>query len=90
MKEETVSIKEELLPVSTVEDICTVYVQGTGSTLENTCTVYVHGVGSTVEVTCIVYVQRESIKRERIEMIIKVRISFFAVKQNLFFQNNDL
>ena len=28
MKEETDSIKEEILPVSTVEDTCTVYVQG--------------------------------------------------------------
>ena len=28
IKEETVSIKEEILPVSTVEDTCTVYVQG--------------------------------------------------------------
>ena len=28
MKEETVSIKEEILPGSTVEDTCTVYVQG--------------------------------------------------------------
>ena len=36
MKEETVSIKKEILPGSTVEDTCTVYVQGenmkTGST----------------------------------------------------------
>ena len=28
MKEETVSIKKEILPGSTVEDTCTVYVQG--------------------------------------------------------------
>ena len=28
MKEETFSIKEEILPGSTVEDTCTVYVQG--------------------------------------------------------------
>ena len=47
MKEGTVSIKEEILPGSTVEDTCTVYVQGAGSTIEDSCTVYVQGAGST-------------------------------------------
>ena len=44
------SVKESILPGSTVEDTCTVYVQGAGSTVEDTCTVYV---------------QEEIIKRER-------------------------
>ena len=71
MKEETVSIKEEIHPGSIVEDTCTVYVQGTGSTVEDTCTAYVQGAGSTVEDiedTCTVYVQGESIKREILDI----------------------
>ena len=36
IKEETVSIKEEILPVSTVEDTCTVYVQGEDMKMEST------------------------------------------------------
>ena len=59
------SVKESILPSSTVEDTCTVYVQGAGSSVEDTCTVYVQGAGSTVEDTCTVYVQEEIIKRER-------------------------
>ena len=35
MKEETVSIREEILPGSTVEDTCTVYVQGERIKREN-------------------------------------------------------
>ena len=36
MKEETFSIKEEILPGSTVEDTCTVYVQGERIETEST------------------------------------------------------
>ena len=35
MKEETVSIKVEILPGSTVEDTCTVYVQGKDMKMES-------------------------------------------------------
>jgi len=35
MKEETVSIKVEILPGSTVEDTCTVYVQGEDMKMES-------------------------------------------------------
>ena len=48
--EEILSVKESILPGSTVEDTSTVCVQGAGSTVEDTCTVHV---------------QEEIIKRER-------------------------
>jgi len=82
MKEGTVSIKEEILPGSTVEDTCTVYVQGAGSTVEDSCTVYVQGAGSTVEDTCTVFVQGESIKRESVDIKSK--------KQRIIFQLNKI
>ena len=71
MKEETVFKEEEIRPSSTVENICTVYVQGEGIK-EEECElkkeiVYIKDkviTPSTVENTCTVYVQGEKVKME--------------------------
>ena len=71
MKDETVFKEEEILPSSTVENICTVYVQGEGIK-EEECElkkeiVYIKDkviTPSTVENTCTVYVQGEKVKME--------------------------
>ena len=70
MKEETV-FKEELLPSSTVENTCTVYIHGEEIKVEE-CELKEEMVSikekvitpSTVEDTCTVYVQGEEIKME--------------------------
>ena len=71
MKEETVFKEEEILLSSTVENICTVYVQGEGIK-EEECElkkeiVYIKDkviTPSTVENTCTVYVQGEKVTME--------------------------
>ena len=71
IKEEKVSIKEEMSTIketcdvyvqeemSTVKETCDVYVQEEKSTVEETCTIYVQEERSTVEETCTIYVQEE-------------------------------
>ena len=71
MKEETVFMEEELLPFSTVEEPCTVYIQR-GEIKVEECELKEEMVSikekvitpSTVEDTCTVYVQGEDIKTE--------------------------
>ena len=56
IKEEIVIIQKDILPISTVEDTCTVYVQ---EEIPPSCT---------VEETCTVYVQEEDVKMEDVEI----------------------
>ena len=56
INEEIVFIQKDILPISTVEDTCTVYVQ---EEIPPSCT---------VEETCTVYVQEEDVKMEDVEI----------------------
>ena len=92
IKEEKVSIKEEMSTVedtcdvyvqeekSTVEETCTIYVQKERSTVEETCTIYVQEERSTVEETCTIYVQEEDVKME----ITKTQGCAFAFKGSVW------
>ena len=74
IKQEIFSPQDDILPSSTVEDTCTVYVKEDilpSSTVEDTCTVYVKEdilSSSTVEDTCTVYVKEEDVKIEITEL----------------------
>ena len=63
-------IQEEILPSSTVEDLCTVYKREEippSSTVEDLCTVYIKeeiSPSSTVEDLCTVYIKEEDVKNE--------------------------
>ena len=77
IKEEKVSIKEEM---STIKETCDVYVQEEKSTVEETCTIYVQEERSTVEETCTIYVQEEDVKME----ITKTQGCAFAFKGSVW------
>ena len=74
VKEEIVSIQEDTLSSSTVEDTCTLYKQKDtlpSSTVEDTRTVYKEEdtlPSSTVEDTCTVYNQEEDVQMEFTEI----------------------
>ena len=74
VKKEIISIQEDILPSSTVEDTYTVYKQEDTfpySTVEDTCTVYKQEDTfpySTVEDTCTVYKQEEDAQMEFTEI----------------------
>ena len=61
-EKETVSIKKGTLPYSSLQDTCTVYVQGENIKMEGRITVYVQGEDLKLEGRCTVYVERDDIK----------------------------
>ena len=88
IKEETFSIKEEILPTSTEENVCTVYVQE-DVVKKKEFEIKEEISPSTVEDTCTLYVKEEDVKIKNIGDQGSNYLNIFSYK-NMYFTQTDV
>ena len=88
IKEETIFMKEEILPTSTEENVCTVYVQE-DVVKKKEFEIKEEISPSTVEDTCTLYVKEEDVKIENIGDQGSNYLNIFSYK-NMYFTQTDV